>query len=506
MTSATPPAAPSAAEPPNDEFAPPLVNGGSDADAFGVSPCAALAAIAAHDGPVFVDLDETLYLRNSTEDFIDLARPALLAVFLLRILDVARPWRWSGGEATRDVWRVQLVRWFFPWTIGRWRSHVARLAENFANAPLLQALNALPKPPIIVTVGFRPIVVPLVAALGLADVKIVASRPHVFEDRRRGKLLCSLDALGEHTVRRALLLTDSPSDLPLLRYCDRGLLAVWPDAIYRPAFAGVYFPGRYIDQIKRPGEHYLRRAVLQEDYLLWVLTSIALSSSPIRHVAGLLLLLASFWTIYELGYVDNDRIAARFEHQPALTQAFHDRSVATPIWQPWIWAIAFAIAGIFVIRSPALPSVRDFLAWSIGLLGTAIWFAIYNRSDKRSRVWMYLGLQFSRTAVFALIVPVLPVGAMALAAHTVTRWIPYYIYRLVGRSWPLSAHFGIARLLVFLILAVLLAISSGWSTLINWSTFALVLWNLVRARRELFAAISGYSRIDSSNHKAGRKQ
>ena len=35
--------------------------------------------IAAHRGPVIVDFDETLYLRNSTEDFLDSARPGWLA-------------------------------------------------------------------------------------------------------------------------------------------------------------------------------------------------------------------------------------------------------------------------------------------------------------------------------------------------------------------------------------------------------------------------------------------
>ena len=61
----------------------------------------ALATIRAHGGPVLVDLDETLYLRNSTEDFLDCARPGLIALILLRLLDALRPWRLSGGEATR---------------------------------------------------------------------------------------------------------------------------------------------------------------------------------------------------------------------------------------------------------------------------------------------------------------------------------------------------------------------------------------------------------------------
>jgi hypothetical protein len=51
----------------------------------------------AHEGPLLVDFHETLYLRNSTEDFIDSARPGLLALLLLRALDVLKQWRLTGG-------------------------------------------------------------------------------------------------------------------------------------------------------------------------------------------------------------------------------------------------------------------------------------------------------------------------------------------------------------------------------------------------------------------------
>src|SRR5258708_35924997 len=63
---------------------------------YDASPDAALAAVRAHDGPVVVDLDETLYLRNSTEDFIDCAWPGLLALLLLQVLDLLQPWRLTG--------------------------------------------------------------------------------------------------------------------------------------------------------------------------------------------------------------------------------------------------------------------------------------------------------------------------------------------------------------------------------------------------------------------------
>ena len=102
---------------------------------FDAPPEAALAAIHAHDGPLLIDLDETLYLRNSTEDFIDCARPALLALLLLRVFDVIKPWELTGG-ATRDNWRVCAIAILFPWTHLRWRAQARRLAECNTNQQL----------------------------------------------------------------------------------------------------------------------------------------------------------------------------------------------------------------------------------------------------------------------------------------------------------------------------------------------------------------------------------
>ena len=78
---------------------------------FECAPAAAIAAVQAHVGPILVDLDETLYLLNTTEDFIDSAKPGVLALILMRGLDILKPWRFTGGETTRDAWRVRAIAW-----------------------------------------------------------------------------------------------------------------------------------------------------------------------------------------------------------------------------------------------------------------------------------------------------------------------------------------------------------------------------------------------------------
>ena len=471
------------------------MNGHAAVTPHDVSPEAALHAILGHRGTILLDLDETLYLRNSTEDFIDSARPGLVALLLMRVLDVIKPWRWTGGEATRDVWRVRLIDALFPWTARLWKNRVAELARRFTNRRLVAALQVPGTTSIITTVGFHPIVAPLVAALGLPQARIIAARLTTFDDRRDGKLVLAVGALGLESVRGALVLTDSAQDVALLDACARPLRVVWPEARYRHALHGVYLPGQYLTQVKRPGARYIVRGILQEDFALWVLCSVALAAMPITHIVGLLFLLVSFWSIYERGYVDNDLVAERFEANPKLSAEFAESSVATPRWQPWFWAVGSGAIGVLALRWPGQPVVLDALAWCGVLLATHGWFWLYNRFDKASRVWMFTGLQIARSAAFVALVPIGPIGAVALGAHVLAKWVPYHAYRLGGKEWP-EAPFHLIRLMFFVVLTLLLGVAHGFDSFWSDTALALLAWNLFRARQELAATIGAASRLD----------
>ncbi len=464
---------------------------------YDAGPEAALAAIAAHRGPVLVDLDETLYLRNSTEDFIDCARPALLALLLLRLVDFLRPWRLTGGEQTRDVWRVRVIYYLLPWTRRRWRQSVSRLARGFGNRTLMDALRARAQPPIILTAGFEPIVTPLVAALGFAEAQLVAARLGSFEDRRLGKLHTARRALSAEVISSGLMVTDSVQDLEFLRYCATPLRTLWPGAHFRRAFSQTYLPGQYVTHVKRPGERYIMRGILQEDLAFWVLTSIAFTVHPLTHVIVLLLLLLSFWTVYELGYVDNDLIAARFESDPKLSVEFRSNPVATPELEPWIWSIVAATLALLVLHRGTNGVSLDLLKWTAALIGTHLCFSLYNRVDKPTRVWLYPLLQFARTAIFVLIVPISAVGAAALGAHVMSRWAPYQLYRLGASKWP-SVKPELIRAISFIMLLLLLSVALGRGVFMNWTAAALLAWILYRARREIRGAFSAARRLSQT--------
>ncbi len=465
---------------------------------YDASPAVALAAVLSHGGPLLADFDETLYLRNSTEDFIDCAWPGLFALLLLRVLEVLRPWRLTGGIATRDTWRVGAISTFFPWTHWRWRARVRVFAERYANEDLKAALKARAEPPVILTAGFKSIVTPLLAAMGFPDAPLIAARMYWAADRRRGKLRMATRELGAETVSSSLAVTDSLDDQELLQSCARPLRTVWPGARYRRALARVYLPGEYISQIKRPGERYIIRGILQEDFAFWLLSSIALAGNPTAHVIGLLLLLLSFWAIYERGYVDNDFVAASYEADPKLSAAVGRVQVATPAVQPWIWALVAGAAAVGLLRPERTDFALYFAGWVAVLVVTHACFWFYNRLDKMTRVWLYPLLQFARTAAFTAIVPIAPVGVAALGAHVLSRWVPYQVYRLASRRWPVVRP-ELVRAVSFVLLLLLIACAFGPAVLLTWSTLALLLWNVFRARHDVSAVFSAAKRLDRSS-------
>ncbi|MDE2252096.1 MAG: hypothetical protein KGL25_11915, partial [Gammaproteobacteria bacterium] len=374
------------------------------------------------------------------------------------------------------------------------RRRAPQMAAAHGNAALLDALRARALPVTVATVGFTPVVEPLVAAFDLPGTSVVAARISCAE-RRRGKLAAVNDALGAAAVTTAMVLSDSPEDQPLLAACAHPLHVVWPGARYVPALGSVYLPGEYLARVKRPGERYVLRGVLQDDFAYWVLSSIALAAHPLFHGAGLLLLLLSFWTIYERGYVDNDIAARAYEHDPKLSPEFFSSAVATPTLRPWLWAAALGAAGIYVLRWPDLPRPADGLRWAALLAGTYGWFRLYNRMDKGSRVWMFSVLQLARGAAFVVLVPVPLIGVAALVAHVVARWIPYYVYRLGGKGWP-ELQPPLIRLMFFVLLALLLAVVDGPSLIMNYTALALLLWTAFRARHDLVLAARSARRID----------
>ncbi len=182
---------------------------------------------------------------------------------------------------------------------------------------------------------------------------------------------------------------------------------------------------------------------------------------------------------------------------PRSIPAFYDAPVVTPRWAPWGWALVSGAIGVAVLRGVNLQGLYAFGAWMAVLLATYATFLIYNRRDKQTRIWLYAALQLARGAAFIAVVSISVIGAVAIGAHVLSKWVPYYVRRQSGQGWPKGVHF-LPRLLFFVLLSLLLAFATGYSVLLSASAALLLAWNVFRARHELTAALRSSTRTSEA--------
>lgn len=454
-------------------------------------------------GSVVLDFDETLYLRNSTEDFLDTAAPGTIAKIVLSVLDALKPWKFIGGEETRDVYRVLLISVLFPWTWLLWKSRVKNLGNKYLNTDLRDALSHRDDL-IIASIGFATIIRPLLDAMAIPYAQLSACRLLSPRDRISGKQELIRRDFGNEFLKTAMVVTDSRADADVLRAAGEGLLVKWPNANYRFAHADVYLPFQYLSLVKRPGQRYLWRSVIQDDLAFWLLATVPVAALPVWHTVGTPLLLISFWAIYETGYVDNDRVAERYEKDPRLSDAYFTKPTPTPTWQPWIWAGVTGWIGLALTAGGTWPQPEAMASWAILLLAISLVFRAYNRIAKPLRVLVYPILQAFRVGAIAAVAAVAPIAVGCLCAAVASAWIGYIAYRQRrDNTWP-DLPLATLRLVATVIFSVLLLAALGLTTFNLVMTAILVSWMAVRARNEISELLDADSRGNAALISSGQ--
>jgi hypothetical protein len=197
------------------------------------------------DTPIILDFDETLFLRNSTAEYLNSLRPRLVGLLVLILLKLIRPWNWLPqpfkGIQIRDWFLVTIPTILLPWTLLLWQKQAQKLAENYGNGELITAVNQNPLPPIIVaSLGFNFIINPILQHLPLRHDLMVGCRFwQGAKDRGKGKLLMLQEALSDAELQSAIVVTDSEDDLPLLDIVAQPCLIIWSLAKYIPPFQDI---------------------------------------------------------------------------------------------------------------------------------------------------------------------------------------------------------------------------------------------------------------------------
>jgi hypothetical protein len=460
------------------------------------SPSEAIEIARDFSGTVIVDLDETLYLRNSTEQFISLATPGVLAALLLRMLDWIKPWQWTGGSDCRDNWRVMLVITAFPWTLLRWRRFCKTHVRGVVNLPLQAALRERNGSTVIASNGYRLIIEPMLDALELQDIRLICCDLYRFSHRTGGKLLLLREHMRIDEIRSSSVITDSLKDGPLLAECAVPCLVVWEAARYEPAFRSmIYLPGDYLSQIKRPNRRALR-TLAKDDLLPWILAG--LSATPtLMEAVGLFCLFFSMWCFYEIGYYDNDQCAIKYESdanffpQAAnVDRSFLKKSAAT--------GLVLGLAGVILIA----PGWRGeaLLTWFAGMVALVCVYWLYNRLDKNSRVWLYLPLQLFRSGALFLLVASNTVGYALAGSQMLTRWIDYVIYRYLREkhgivSFPQRPQKTVRVMICFLMI-VPLVLHAQWYAFMVPATLGIAFFLFEALRWERKVVLGNAHRLD----------
>ena len=461
--------------------------------------------------PIIVDFDETLLLRNSTEEYLNSLQPRIIGKFVLTLLNFLKPWNWLPdaikGDFSRDWMRVLIATIFLPWTLIIWQWKAKTLAHNYENKALIKALENRKDCPIIIgTLGFDLIVYPIIKHLSLEINRVISCRFWQGGiDRVKGKLQMVTDSLDKDAVTNSLVITDSNDDETLLLSASHPCLLVWHEAQYIPAMSDIYIPLVYTEKVKKPGDQYLFKTIIKDDLLMLVMASTWLSHQPLLHFASMTLLMFSFWCIYEIGYMENDLIAEKFEKSPQLTANYQKYKPIINLWQPWIWSSILAIPGIVLLELTTIIHNDDFifgfnqLDLSKILTKIGLWFGlllllratywVYNRVDKQTRDWLFPCLQVYKCFGFLVITTTNIVGSMLFAAQVLSRWLPYIIYRYakVGNWTANVGHLftNLFRCVIFTFLLIAASLGNqDTSLLISWQSLCIFVYCAWRGRKQ----------------------
>lgn len=264
-----------------------------------------------------------------------------------------------------------------------------------------------------------------------------------------------------------------------------------------------YIPFLYSEKVKRPDKNFFLLTVLGEDLAILLL---AFSFAPTPHwsnALGVFLLQASFWCIYEIGYIENDILGEKFEDQAVLSYNYNSYKYSFQLWQPWVWALGLAILGIKVLHQEIalkgiqiphtifgnnyqeiFPIAGSFLSWAAFLLVLRFLFHIYNHLNKQSRVWFYFLLQTCRYGGYLVLITTNIVGLVLLVSKVLIRSMQYILYRYMGgkdNNWPKDFPRYFYFLLIFLLMLMAIATNEGnFSLIFNYQVLAIIAFCVLR--------------------------
>ena len=302
-------------------------------------------------------------------------------------------------------------------------------------------------------------------------VRLIASSAFSSKDnlRKRGTVDALVKAIGAERLKSALFVTDSRDDQEVIDHAGRAALLQW--APYpSPAFAKTYVPMRYAVQGKYAGRKYFKTQILQEDLAVWLLAyNWSFTSLP-----SLLCLFMAMYCIYEIGYWQNDHVAAKKEAKPTLS-ARVARFSNYPIRWGLLWSGAFlALAVALTPFRKNIPSSETYmdLATAVAMLGLLlVSFRVFNTLPVARRVYAFPILHFVKNFFGMTILALNPIGLILLLSQLLSQMMVYVVHRSGGN--PGGFNRQAQRALIFITLIVTFSLATPWDLALAGQEFLL---------------------------------
>ena len=462
---------------------------------------------------LILDFDHTLFLSNSTEEYLDSSAPRTLVAFVLAFLDWLQPWSFLPGRNSRFIYRdkirVFVISLLFPWTYLLYRLKVRSFASQYVNQEILQILDSKAWSKVVVASnGFGFILKPLLAQMNYEFDSVIHSSVFFSQKdvRKCGKADKLKQLLHDNELARSTVITDNKDDVVLGRFVGDLKLLRWPNERRVKAGKKAYIPFLYTHASKRGNQNHVLNVMLMQDFAIFLLVYVLVSPLNVAAMPVLFLLLLSFWCIYEVGYFENDLHELRHESKHKnLEKLAYVKSVENSSLElsAWLWAFGFSLIAACLYQQDLswsldywLPVGVSLLKWFGWLVGLRLLYRTYNYSCFSVRQFIFPLLQVARLGGPILFFTTNFLGVSLIASQMASRWLGYLIYR--GGGDERSVQKRIVRHVIFVVLVIGLSITQNeLSVLVSLQFGLMLLWSLFQGHGNSF--IKGIKRWGISN-------
>ena len=257
-----------------------------------------------------------------------------------------------------------------------------------------------------------------------------------------------------------------------------------PDSERRSRLSSIYLPFRYTEQVKRPGAKHFLRQFLLNDLALIVLAIGLTQPSDIALYLALGFALVSFYSIYELGYHENDVLGARNEVSPKLSETFDPNRDYQLVPSAYYWAVVTGMAAVWLSSGNELADlVSRGAMWAGFLVAVRLTFALYNRLYK-ARILLYPVLQSLKMFGFLVLGGASAAGLLVMISEVMSRSLRYAGYRLHDGHIPWRDS-TFLRLVLYVTMATAMEATNRSVILFeDWRFWLIAVWLVTRVRRD----------------------